>query len=147
MPIGVAGRSACPRNDDGKTRGSKVRPGSQDEDRKAQTRQGSLALDASKSHQKTNEAAHHPAYWGSGKHRRASEGEDKKDWAPKATQAEDAEAWMQAKEASYAQKKPNHVARQGSGTRSPPGQTALLGSAALFGPATSGKIRGKPDRA
>jgi hypothetical protein len=140
----VAGRSACPRNDDGKTRGSKVRPGSQDEDRKAQTRQGSLALDASKSHQKTNEAAHHPAYWGRGTHRRASEGEDEKDWAPKATQAEDAEAQVQAKEASYAAalKKPNHTAHQGSGTRSPPGLTALFGSAALFGPTTSSKNKG-----
>jgi hypothetical protein len=45
-------------------------------------------------------------------HRRASKGQDKKDWAPKATQVEDAEAWVQAKEASYAaaQKKPNHAA-------------------------------------
>jgi hypothetical protein len=72
------------------------------------------------------------------------DGEDEKDWAPKAMQVEDAEAWMQAKEASYvaAQKKPNHVAHQGGGTRSPPGRTALLGSAALFGPATSGKNKG-----
>jgi hypothetical protein len=89
--------------------------------------------------------AHHPAYWGSGTHRRALEGEDKKDWAPKATQVEDAEAWVQVEEASYAaaQKKPNHAVHQGGGTRSPPGRTALLGSAALFGPATSGKIKGK----
>jgi hypothetical protein len=58
-------------------------------------------------------------------------------------QAEDAEAWVQAEEASYAQKKPNHAAHQGGGTRSPPGRTALLGSAALFGPATSGKNKGK----
>ncbi len=50
--------------------------------RAPKARQGSLALDASKSHQKTEEAAHHPAYWGSGTHRKASAGEDKKDWAP-----------------------------------------------------------------
>jgi hypothetical protein len=106
-----------------------------------------LGIGRLKSHQKTEEAAHHPAYWGSGMHRRASEGEDEKDWAPKTTQVEDAEAWVRAKEASYAQKKPNHVAHQGGGTRTPLGRTALLGSAALFGPATSGKIRGKPDRA
>ncbi len=47
------------------------------------------------------------------------------------------------KEASYAQKKPNHAAHQGSGTHSPPGRTALLGLAALFGPATRGKNKGK----
>jgi hypothetical protein len=76
-------------------------------------------------------------------HGRASEGEDEKDWAPKAMQAEDAEAWVQAEEASYAQKKPNHVAYQGGGTRSPLWRTALLGSAALFVPATSGKNKGK----
>jgi hypothetical protein len=141
----VAGRLACPQNNDGKTRGSKVGPGSRDKDRKAQARQGSLALDASKSHQKTNEAAYHPAYWGSGTHRRASEGEDEKDWAPKAMQAEDAEARVQAEEASYAAalKKPNHAAHQGSEIRSPPGLTVLFGSAALFGPTTSGKNKGK----
>ncbi len=145
MPTGVAGRSACPRNDDGKSRGSKVRPGSREEDRKAQARQGSLASDASKSHQKTDEVAQHPAYWGSGTHRRASEGEDEKDWAPKAMQAEDTEARVQAKEASYAAalKTPNHTAHQGSGTCSPPGLTALFGLAALFGPTTSGKNKGK----
>ncbi len=136
--------------EDGKTRGSKARPGNWaiNEDinaRAPEARQGSLALDASKSHRKINEAAHHPAYLGSGTHRRASEGEDEKDWAPKATQVEDAEAWVQAEEASYAvaQKKPNHAAHQGGGTRSPPGRTALLGSAVLFGPATSSKIKGK----
>ncbi len=136
--------------EDGKTWSSKARPRSRavNEDinaRAPEARQGSLALDASKSHQKTDEAAHHPAYWGSGTHRRALEEEDEKDWAPKATQVEDVEAWVQAKEASYAasQKKPNHAAHQGGGTRSPPGRTALLGSAALFGPAMSGKIKGK----
>jgi hypothetical protein len=133
---------------DGKTRNSKARPGSWavNEDRNIRapkTRQGSLASDASKSHQKTKEAAHHPAYWGSGMHRRASAGEDEKDWPPKATQMEDAVAWVQAKEASYAQKKTNHAAHQGSGTRSPPGRTALLGSAAMFGPATTGKNKGR----
>ncbi len=50
---------------------------------------------------------------------------------------------MQAEEASYAQKKPNHAAHQGGGTHSPPGRTVLLGLAALFGPATSGKNKGK----
>jgi hypothetical protein len=137
---------------DGKTQNSKARPGRRavKEDRNArapEARQGSRASDTSKSHQKTKETAHHPAYWGSGMHRRALEGEDKKDWAPKAMQAEDAEAWVQAEEASYAQKKSNHAAHQGGGTRSPLGRTALLGLAALFRPATSGKIRGKPDRA
>jgi hypothetical protein len=78
-------------------------------------------------------------------HRQASEGEDKKDWAPKATQAEDTEARVQANEASHAAalKKPNHAAHQGGGTRSSPGLTALFGLAALFGPTTSGKNKGK----
>jgi hypothetical protein len=134
--------------EDGKTQNSNARPGRQavNEDRNAwalKARQGSRASDASKSHQKTKEAAHHPAYWGSGMRRKALEGEDEKDWAPKATQVEDTVAWVQAKEASYAQKKPNHVAHQGSGTRRPPERTALLGSAALFGPATSGKNKEK----
>jgi hypothetical protein len=138
---------------DRKTQNSKARPGrravNKDKNARAlEARQGSRASDASKSPQKTEEAAHHPAYWGSGMHRRASEGEDEKDWTPKATQAEDIEAWVQAKEASYAQKKPNHAAHQdqGGGTRSPLVRTVLLGLAALFGPATSGKIRGKPER-
>jgi hypothetical protein len=79
--------------EDGKTRNSKARPGRQavNEDRNARALkagQGSRASDASKSHQKTEEAAHHPAYWGSGTHRRALEGEDEKDWAPKAKKAE-----------------------------------------------------------
>ncbi len=70
--------------EDGKTQNSKARPGrrSVNEDRNAralEARQGSRASDASKSHQKTEEVAHHPAYWGSGTHRRASEGEDEKD--------------------------------------------------------------------
>jgi hypothetical protein len=78
-------------------------------------------------------------------HRHALEGEDEKDWAPKATQVEDAEAWVQAKESPYAaaQKKPNHLAHQGGGMRSPLGRTTLLGLAALFGPATSSKNKGK----
>ncbi len=52
---------------------------------------------------------------------------------------------MQAKEASYAaaQKKPNHVAHQGGGTRSPPGWTVLFDLAALFGPTTSSRKKGK----
>jgi hypothetical protein len=60
-------------------------------------------------------------------------------------QVEDTEAWVQAEEASYAaaQKKPNHAAHQGGGMRSPPGRTALLGLAVLFGPATSGKNKGE----
>jgi hypothetical protein len=63
--------------EDGKTRNSKARPGRRaiNEDRNAgalEARQGSWASDASKSHQKTKETAHHPAYWGSGMHRRAS---------------------------------------------------------------------------
>jgi hypothetical protein len=62
---------------------------------------------------------------------------------PQGQESREADAWVQAKEASYAQKKPNHAAHQGDGTRSPPGRTALLGSAALFGPATSGKNKGK----
>jgi hypothetical protein len=72
---------------DGKTRNSKARPGSRaiNKDRNTrapEARQGSLASDASKSYQKTEEAAHHPAYWGSRMHRKALAGEDKKDWAP-----------------------------------------------------------------
>jgi hypothetical protein len=52
---------------DGKTQGSKARPGSPaiNKDiiaRAPEARQGSLASDASKSHQKTDEAARHPAY-------------------------------------------------------------------------------------
>jgi hypothetical protein len=52
---------------DGKTRNSKARPGrravNKDRNTRAlEARQGSWALDASKSHQKTKEAAHHPAY-------------------------------------------------------------------------------------
>jgi hypothetical protein len=73
--------------EDGKTRNSKTRPGSRSINEDRNTRapkatQGSLASDASKSHQKTKVAAHHPAYWGSGTHRKASAGEDEKDWAP-----------------------------------------------------------------
>jgi hypothetical protein len=53
--------------EDGKTRNSKARPGSQaiNKDRNTwspEARQGSLASDASTSHQKTKEVAHHPAY-------------------------------------------------------------------------------------
>jgi hypothetical protein len=119
-------------------------------DRNAQAlevRQGSQALDTSKSHQRTEEAAHPPAYWDSGLHRRALEGEDKNNWSPTATQVGDTVAWVQAWEAACAQNKPNPAAHQGSGTGAPPGRTALPGSAALVGPATSGKIMGKPDRA
>ncbi len=48
-------------------------------------------------------------------------------------------------EAPYlaSQKKPNHATHQGSGTRSPQVSTALFGSAALFGPTTGGKNKGK----
>jgi hypothetical protein len=138
---------------DGKTRGSKARPGSWaiNKDINAwapEARQGSLALDASKSHRKTNEVAHHPAYWGSGMHRRALEGEDEKDWAPKATQVEDAEAWVQAKEASYAaaQKKPNHAVHQGGEMRSTRGGRRCLARQHCLGLPRVAKIRGEPDR-
>jgi hypothetical protein len=82
-------------------------------------------------------------------HRWALEGEDEKARAPKARQAEDVEAWVQAKrgykEAPYlaTQKKPNHTAHQGSGTRSPQVSTALFGLAALFGTTAGGKNKGK----
>jgi hypothetical protein len=97
----------------------------------------------------TNKAAHHPAYWGDGTHRRALEGEDEKAWAPKVRQADDAEAWLQAKrdykEAPYVaiQKKPNHTAHQGSGTHSPQVLTALFSSAALFGATSEEEVQGK----
>jgi hypothetical protein len=65
--------------------------------RAPKARQGSLSLDAPKANQKTDKAAHHPANWGGRMHRRASEGEDKKAQAPKAKQAKDTEAWLQAK--------------------------------------------------
>jgi hypothetical protein len=116
------------------------------EDRNARAlkvRQGSWALDASKSHQRTKEAAHPPAYWDSGLHRRASEGEDENAWSPTARQVGDTVAWVQVWEAAYFQNKPNPAAHQGGGTCAPPGRTALPGSAALVGPATSGKNKGK----
>jgi hypothetical protein len=141
-PTGVTGRSTWPRTARMEKPGT-PRPGQDRHNRALEARHGSLTLDTSTSHQKAKEAAHHPAYWGSGTHRRASAGEVKKDWAFKAAQAEDAVAWVQVKEASYAQKKPNHAAHQGGGTRSPPGRTALLGLAVLFGPATSSKNKGK----
>ena len=77
-------------------------------------------------------------------HRCALEGEDKKVWASKARQVEDAEAWVQAKrgykDAPYVvtQKKPNHMAHQGGGTHSPQVLTALSELAALFGPTAGG---------
>jgi hypothetical protein len=82
-------------------------------------------------------------------HRWASEREDKNAWAAKARQAEDAEAWVQAKrgykDALYVatQKKPNHAAHQGGGARSPQVLMALFGSAALFGQTAIGKNKGK----
>jgi hypothetical protein len=112
-------------------------------------RQGSLSSNALKANQKTDEAADHPACLGGGMHRWASEGGDEKARAPKARQAEDAEAWVQAKrgyeDAPYVatQKKPNHVAHQGGGTRSPQVLTVLFGSAALFVPTAGGKKKGK----
>jgi hypothetical protein len=133
---------------DGKTRNPKAGSGRRaiNKDRNAralEARQGSWASDASKSHQRTEEVAHPPAYWDSGLHRRASEGEDENNWSPAATQVGDTVAWVQAWEAAYAQNKPNPAAHQGSGTRAPPGRTALPGSAALVGPAMSGKNKGK----
>ncbi len=116
-------------------------------------RQDSLSLNAPKANQKTNEAAHHPAYWGSGTHRWALEGEDQKARAPKARQAEDAEACVQAergyKDAPYVatQKNPNHAAHLGGGTRSPQVLAALFGSEAFLGPTVGSKNKGKPDRA
>jgi hypothetical protein len=140
--------------EDGETGAPDTRPGSLpiDKGRKARlpnARQGSLSLNAPKANQKTNKVAHHPTYWGGGTHRWALEGEDKKARAPKARQAEDAEAWVQAergyKDAPYVatQKKPNQAAHQGSGTCSPQVSTALFGLEALFGPTAGGKHKGK----
>jgi hypothetical protein len=121
---------------DGETGAPDARPGSLPADKGGKAwapnaRQGSLSLNAPKANQKTDKAAHHPTYWGGGTHRWALEGEDEKAQAPKARQAEDAEAWVQAKrgyeDAPYAatQKKPNHAAPQGGGTHGPQVSTAL----------------------
>ncbi len=101
--------------EDGKTRNSKARPGRRaiNEDRNAralEARQGSRALDASKSHHKTKEAARHPAYWGSRTHRRALK-RGRERLGPQGQESGGADAWVQAKGASYAQKKPNHAAQ------------------------------------
>jgi hypothetical protein len=134
--------------EDGKTRNPKAGSGrraiNKDRNTRAlEVRQGSRASDASKSHQRTEEAAHPPAYWDSGLHKRASEGEYENNWSPTATQAGDTGAWVQTWEATYAQNKPNPAAHHGGGTRAPPGQTALPGLAALVGPATSRKNKRK----
>jgi hypothetical protein len=139
---------------DGETGAPNARPGSLpiNKGRKVRApkaRQGSLSSTAPKANQKTNEAAHHPAYWGGVMHRWALEGEDEKARTPKARQAEDAEAWVKAErgyeEAPYlaTQKKPSHAAHQGGGTRSPQVLTALFGLVGLFGPTVGDKNKGK----
>ncbi len=138
--------------EDGKTRNSKASPGRRaaNEDRNARAlkaRQGSQALDASKSHQKTKEAAHHPAYWGSGTHRRALEGEDEKDWAPKAKKAEKQIPGCRPRRPHMPRRSPTTWPTRAVGHAAPRGGRHCLAWRRCLGLPLAAKIRGKPDRA
>ncbi len=137
---------------DGKTQNSKAKPGRRaiNEDRNARAlkaRQGSWASDASKSHQKTKEAAHHPAYWGSGMHRRASEGEDEKDWPPKAKKAEKQMPGCRPRRPHMPRRNPTTWPTRAVGHTAPRGGQRCLAWRRCLGLPLAAKIRGKPDRA